>query len=78
MPPRWTSPQDPSIPHWTRLSDHCILTINSFIPVVVNHSTSIINPPSSVIESLNFNKCDWELLITTLCDIDWSVLLADL
>ena len=29
-------------------------------------------------ESLNFNKCDWELLITSLCDIDWSVLLADL
>ena len=62
----------------TSLSDHCILTINSFIPVVVNHSTSEINPPSSVMESLNFNKCDWELLITSLCDIDWSVLLADL
>ena len=62
----------------TSLSDHCILTINSFIPVVVNHSTSVINPPSSVMESLNFNKCDWELLITSLCDIDWSVLLADL
>ena len=62
----------------TSLSDHCILTINSFIPVVVNHSTSVINSPSSVMESLNFNKCDWELLITSLCDIDWSVLLADL
>ena len=28
----------------TSLSDHCILTINSFIPVVVNQSTD----PSSV------------------------------
>ena len=60
----------------TSLSYHCILTINSFIPVVVNHSTSVVNPLSSVIESLNFNKCDWELLITFLCDV--AVLLADL
>ena len=29
-------------------------------------------------ESLNYNRCDWELLITSLCDIDWSVLLTDL
>ena len=34
----------------TSLSDHCILTINSFIPVVVNHST----PPT--VSSPKFGK----------------------
>ena len=62
----------------TSLSDYSMLTISYFILVVVNHCTSVINLPSSVVESMNFNKCDWELLITSLCDVDWSVLLADL
>ena len=45
------------------LSDNCILANNFFNPVVVKHSTSVINPPSLIMESFNFNKCDWELFI---------------
>ena len=46
----------------TSISDHCILHVNSSIPVLDKQQSSILNPPTSLMASLNFNKCSWDLI----------------
>ena len=62
----------------TSISDHCILHINSSIPVMIKHSSSILYPPTSLLASLNFNKCSWDLINASLHCTDWQILLTDL
>ena len=41
----------------TVISDHCLLTVNTSIPVCFSKYNSIVNPPSSIFEMLNFKGC---------------------
>ena len=41
----------------TFISDHCLLTVNTFIPVCFTKYHIIVNPPSSIFEMLNFKRC---------------------
>ena len=42
----------------TFISDHCLLTVNTSIPVCFT-KYSIVNPPTSIFEMLNFKRCNW-------------------
>ena len=60
----------------TSISDHCILHINSSIPALDKQQSSILNPPTSLMASLN--KCSWDLINASLHGTDWQKLLTDL
>ena len=57
----------------TFISDHCLLTVTTFIPVFLH---SIVNPPSSIFEMLNFKRFDWLSLQCALRDINWGALIS--
>ena len=61
----------------TYLSDHRILTISTLIPMTPTKSNSILNPPQSTFEKLDFNKSDWPNLCVSLKSIDCSVVDSD-
>ena len=61
----------------TYLSDHRILTISTLIPMTPTKSNSILNPPQSTFEKLDFNKSDWPNLCVSLKSIDCSVIDSD-
>ena len=58
------------------LSDHCLLTVNTYIPVCFTKYHIIVNPPSSILEMLNFKRCNWLSLQGTLRDINWGALIS--
>ena len=60
----------------TFISDHCLLTVTTFIPVCFTKYYSIVNPPSSIFEMLNFKRCDWLSLQCALRDINWGALFS--
>ena len=60
----------------TFISDHCLLTVTTFIPVCFTKYHSIVNPPSSIFEMLNFKRCDWLSLQCALRDINWCALFS--
>ena len=49
----------------TFISDHCLLTFNTLIPVCFTNYYNIVNPPSSIFEILKFKRCNWLSLQTT-------------
>ena len=57
-------------------SDHCLLTVNTSIPVCISKYHSIVTPPSSIFEMLNFKRCNWLTLQCALRDINWGVLFS--
>ena len=60
----------------TFISDHCLLTVATFIPVCFTKYYSIVNPPSSIFEMLNFKRCDWLSLQCAPRDINWGALFS--
>ena len=56
------------------ISDHCSLTVNSSIPVCFSKYHTIVNPPSSIFEMLNFKRCNWLTIQCALRDINWDAL----
>ena len=60
----------------TFISDHCLLTVTTFIPVCFTKYHDIVNPPSSIFEMLNFKRYDWLSLQCALRDINWGVLFS--
>ena len=50
----------------TFISDHCLLTVNTFIPVCFTKYHIIVNPPSSIFEIPNFKICNWLSLLCAL------------
>ena len=60
----------------TIISDHCLLTVTTFIPVCFTKYHSIVNPPSSIFEMLNFKRCDWLYLQCALRYINWGALIS--
>ena len=43
----------------TFISDHCLLTVNTSVPVCFSKYHIIVNPPSSIFEMMNFKRCNW-------------------
>ena len=43
----------------TFISDHCLLSVNTYIPICFTKYHNIVNPPSSIVEMLNFKRCNW-------------------
>ena len=60
----------------TFISDHCLLTVNTSIPVCFSKYHIIVNPPSSIFEMLNFRRCNWLTLQCALRDINWGALFS--
>ena len=60
----------------TFISDHCLLTGNTSVPVCFSKYHIIVNPPSSIFEMLNFKRCNWLTLQCALRDIDWGALFS--
>ena len=60
----------------TFISDHCLLTVNTSVPVCFSKYHIIVNPPSSIFEMLNFKRCNWLTLQCALRDIDWGALFS--
>ena len=60
----------------TFISDHCLLTVNTSVPVCFSKYHIIVNPPSSIFEMLNFKRCNWLTLQCALGDIDWGALFS--
>ena len=60
----------------TCISDHCLLTVNTSVPVCFSKYHIIVNPPSSIFEMLNFKRCNWLTLQCALRDIDWGALFS--
>ena len=60
----------------TFTSDHCLLTVNTSVPVCFSKYHIIVNPPSSIFEMLNFKRCNWLTLQCALRDIDWGALFS--
>ena len=58
------------------ISDHCLLTVNTSIPVCFTKDHIIVNPPSSIFEMLNFKRCNWLSLQCALRDINWGALFS--
>ena len=57
----------------TLISDDCLLTVNTSIPVCFTNYHIIVNPPSSIFEMLNFKGCN---LQCALRDINWGILFS--
>ena len=58
----------------TFLSDHHIIYADTVIPVIVPSTAQknqSLNPPSTRIETLDFNKANWPKLKESLNTIDW-------
>ena len=56
------------------LSDHRIIYADTLIPVIVpstDQKNQSLNPPSTHIETLDFNKANWPKLKESLNTIDW-------
>ena len=60
----------------TYISDHCLLTVNTSIPVCFSKYHIIVNPPSFIFEMLNFKSCNWLTLQCALRGIDWGALFS--
>ena len=60
----------------TFLFDHCLLTVNSSIPVCFTKYHIIENSPSPIFEMLNFKRCSWLFLLCALRDINWDALFS--
>ena len=58
------------------ISDHCLLTVNTSIPVCFSKYHSIVNPSSSIFEMLNFKSCNWLTLQCAFRDIHWGALFS--
>ena len=61
----------------TCLSDHNLLLCQTLIPVQSHSNLDMKNLSSSVLESLNLKKCNWDLLRSSITDIDWYSVLAE-
>ena len=57
-------------------SDHCLLTVNTSIPVCFTKYHSILNHPSSIFEMLNFKRCNWLSLQCARRYINWGSLMS--
>ena len=53
----------------TYISAHCLLTVNTCIPVYFTKYHIIVNPPSSIFVMLNFKGCNWLSLQSAIRDI---------
>ena len=62
----------------TCLSDHSMLLCHTLIPICSLSNVDRKNPPLSVFESLNFRNCNWDLLRSSISDIDWITMLSEL
>ena len=55
----------------TCLSDHSMLLCHTLIPICSLSNVDRKNPPLSVFKSLNFRNGNWDLLRSSISDIDW-------
>ena len=62
----------------TCLSDHSMLLCHTLIPICSLSNVDRKNPPLSVFESLNFRNCNWDLLRSSISDMDWITMLSEL
>lgn len=62
----------------TFISDHCLLSVSTFIPTIALHEPPVLNSASSIFEKLNFRRCEWDALRSALMAIDWASLFGDL
>ena len=62
----------------TCLSDHSMLLCHTLIPICSLINLDRKNLPSSVFESLNFRNGNWDLLRSSISDIDWISMLSEL
>ncbi len=56
----------------TVISDHCILHVKTNITTLKRDNAYQRNPASSIFEKLNFNRCNWVLLRSSLKLTDWN------
>ena len=59
----------------TFISDHRMITVDTFIPIQCCVPNQIFNPPISKFASLDFHRADWQNLLLSLQSIDWVVTL---
>ena len=59
----------------TFISDHRMLTVETYIPMSPPLFSLKLNPPINVFDKLDFNKANWANLISAIKQIDWSSVL---
>ena len=59
----------------TFISDHRMITVDTFIPIQCCVPNQIFNPPISKFGNLDFHRADWQSLLLSLQSIDWVVTL---
>ena len=59
----------------TFISDHRMITVDTFIPIQCCVPNQIFNPPISKFAYLDFHRADWQSLLLSLQSIDWVVTL---